>query len=263
MAKKKTKKEESSLVHMLLFGGLIGTAGYYLLKARPVSGLGGTLFSGAGAGTILAPMTTTSYYDDAVVAANSAAIEKLRAAYGNFVTRSSQLTSIPEKVIYGFMFVESNGNPHARNGVSRGLMQHDAWAKGGPQACIAEMRKADLLTPDIRAELVRLLGPATATAILKMPNQTPTKGSLVPEAKTYDPEINIFLGCCMLRYLFYKHTENGIIRLDRVIVNYNRGINVKVPPLSTEKLITSLNKITAAYIPKLVGRNGVLTTLIA
>ena len=264
----------------LAVAGLVGIAGYFLLRPRKAGlsrpgpawpglarpglawpGLAGTLYTPAG--SLAVPLTNIRFYPDSAVAANSAAVARIKANYGPYVSRSGTLTGIPEAVIYGFIFVESEGKPNARNGLSRGLMQLDGWKQGGPQAAVVELRKAGLLTDDIRAEMIRLLGAKTAAAILVMPNQTPTRAALLPEARTLDPEINIFLGCLMLRYLFYKHTDNGMVRLDRVVVNYNSGLNRKVLPLPTDRLIASLNSITAAYIPKLVGKNGIVTGLVA
>jgi soluble lytic murein transglycosylase-like protein len=74
----------------------------------------------------------------------------------------------------------------------------------------------------------------------------------------YDPEFNILCGAIYLGILIDRHTENGLLRLDKIVTRYNVGFFTKVKGKTPEEVMLNSNKETRAYIKKLVGTNGVL-----
>ncbi len=232
--------------------------------------------------SIQVPMVSAKFYTQPLLNAGLAAVNDVIKTYGKTIETISRLTGVIEEVIYSFIWVESGGDRWATTGrfgrpLSNfvGLMQIDASAS---ITAIFLANKMGLLTPDLSKYLVGFLGQKTLDCILTMKNQSlPNCRPLITQKQLIDsPELNILCGSIYIMVLSKRYIENGTIRLDKVIVAYNRGINVEsrvfpMQNLSPEQVysqvlksnMTTQNaKITQVYISKIVGPSGMLTALI-
>ena len=78
----------------------------------------------------------------------------------------------------------------------------------------------------------------------------------------FKPLLNILIGSMLLAVLIGEETENGQVRLDKVISRYNRGYFTH-PKGTTAELLASTKGETKAYILKLVGVNSTMDILTA
>jgi len=126
--------------------------------------------------------------------------------------------------------------------------------------------KKGRLTPQERAYIVAQVGEDKMACVEKMQymghklrcnNNT---GVVFTEADLFKPELNIAIGAIYLGQLIDKHTEGDQVRLDKVIINYNRGPFAKVPTGTPEQVYKLAGNLeTRNYIAKLAGVNGVMT----
>lgn len=215
--------------------------------------------------SIKIPMTDLAFYRKEETPLVKKKLDTIYNNYGNFIANSSKLCNVPEDVIHSFIFIESAGNPKAVSKAGAiGLMQLKPESASD---MIHLENKSGNLSEQEKVLARKFLG-SRLDCILKMKymghklpcNQN--KGYSVTKEDLLKPEFNIFCGTLYLSVLMRLHTENGIIRLDKVVVRYNRGYFSK-PDGSLEQLLKKSPKETRDYITKLVGKYSPLDILTA
>jgi hypothetical protein len=202
------------------------------------------------------PAISDAFYEDFDVPQNVEKMNQIRSQYGVIVSSIASLTNLPESLIYSFIFIESAGNAFAMNGKAIGLMQVSTTS--ATDIVYMEYKKGRLGSGE-SAILRNYLG-ARLDQILSM--RSPGVLQVVTQTDLYEPELNILIGSILLGQLIDEHTENDVLRLDKVVVRYNvgyysfgRGKNLIGDVLT---VIGQVNPFTSSYITKLIGRNGVL-----
>jgi len=159
-------------------------------------------------------------------------------------------------LITAFIFIESGGEERAKNASAYGLMQ---VTPATVDTIIIKENLARRLAADEIAKLRPVLGARLDTLLAKK--------YLVPEVYTvgndlYNPAFNILTGTMYLGKLIDEQTTLGQLRLDQVVVRYNRGYFAKLPSgATTDKLLENITGVTKDYILKLCGTNGIMDVL--
>lgn len=214
------------------------------------------------------PMTQVSYYKPAQWPAIHAKVSETFKLYGKIITLVAKLVNVPVPILNAFIFIESAGKASIVSSAGAvGLMQitpdtatniiHTEHKEG--RLSKAEM---DLLRKHLGKKLDCILSFKYMNQSLPCNKNT---GKVITKEDLLKPELNILIGAILLGNLIDKHTENKVVRLDKVIVRYNAGYNYKPQGNTVEETMAFAKKKggaeTANYISKLVGPNGVLTNL--
>ena len=207
------------------------------------------------------PMTSQSFWQPAQVAQVKAKLLDIKQLYAVQIAQAASLTGVPADLINSVIFLESAGKANAKSGAgAAGLMQVTPDTASG---VIFLTRKAGKLSADLKTLLVSLLGVRIANIEKQHYMNEAVKGSTsVTAAELFNPSLNILIGSMLLALLIAQHTENGVVRLDKVITRYNKGYFYK-PKGTIEELIASVTGETKAYILKLVGINSTMDILTA
>ena len=183
-------------------------------------------------------------------------MEKIWKSYGTYIKFASENSKIPANMLTSFIAVESGGNPTAGGSGSKtqGLMQ---WNRDYAQAQLETELKQGRMTPAEKDKL--------AAFGIKFNNAGKTRA--ITQADQIKPELNILIGSIVLGQLVDTNwgTQDGVIRLDRVISVYNAGAygdtgkkarlgNYPTP----SSLANAVNSTTRAYIQKIMGKDGAL-----
>jgi len=190
-------------------------------------------------------------------------IEKIWKNYGTYIKFASENSKIPVDILTAFIAVESGrgdhpkgANPEAGGSGSKtqGLMQWNRdYAKSQLETELAQGR----LTPGERDKLAQF----------GIRFDKAGKTRVITQADQVKPELNILIGSIILGQLIDTKwgTQNGVIRLDRVISVYNAGaygdtgekarLGNYPTPLALANVV---NSITRAYIAKIMGKDGAL-----
>jgi soluble lytic murein transglycosylase-like protein len=167
---------------------------------------------------------------------------------------------VPADLIAAFIFIESGGVATAVSGAGAiGLMQ--IMVNSGTDILTIE-RQQRRLSDGEKATFLRLVGADRYAKYQKVQMGT----LLTTKEDLLDPEFNIFIGTIYLNNLIDRHTENGKVRLDKVVVAYNKGYysfnKGKDLKGTIDELVASLNTETSSYITKLLGVNGVMDCIV-
>jgi soluble lytic murein transglycosylase-like protein len=183
-------------------------------------------------------------------------MEKIYKDFGTFISFSAKESNLPEKMIASFIAVESGGNAKAgaSGHVTQGLMQ---WNRNFAQSMLEREKKQGRMTKEEQDKL--------ASFGIKFDANGKTRA--ITNADQLKPELNILIGTMILGQLVDTDwgTEDGEIKLDRVISVYNAGAygdtgkkarskQYKTP----EALAKVVNPISRAYIQKILGVQGAL-----
>jgi soluble lytic murein transglycosylase-like protein len=183
-------------------------------------------------------------------------MEKIYKDFGTYISFASKESKLPEKMIASFIAVESGGNPKAgaSGHVTQGLMQ---WNRTYAKAQLERELKEGRMTEGEKKKL--------AEFGIKFDANGKTRA--ITNADQLKPELNILIGTIILGQLVDTDwgTENGEIKLDRIISVYNAGAygdtgkkarskQYKTP----EELAKVVNPISRAYIQKILGVQGAL-----
>lgn len=183
-------------------------------------------------------------------------LEKIYTEYGTYIDFASKEANLPKKMIASFIAVESGGNPKAGSSghITQGLMQ---WNRTYANSQLEKEKKLGRMT---KAEEDKL-----ASFGIKFDANGKTR--TITNADQLKPELNILIGTIILGQLVDTDwgTEDGEIKLDRIIAVYNAGAfgdtgkkarskNYKTP----KALADAVNPISRAYINKILGLNGAL-----
>lgn len=183
-------------------------------------------------------------------------MDKINKDYGTYIDFVAKESKLPKEMIASFIAVESSGNPKAgaSGGVTQGLMQ---WNRTYAKAQLEKEKKEGRMT---KAEQDKL-----ATFGIKFDANGKTRA--ITNADQLKPELNILIGSILLGQLVDTDwgTENGEIKLDRVIAVYNAGMYGDTGKKATSKqyktpkdLANAVNATTSAYIKKILGTDGAL-----
>jgi soluble lytic murein transglycosylase-like protein len=187
------------------------------------------------------------------------------AKYGKFFKQASETSKIPVSVLMAFAMVESGFNPNADTGATTGMMQWNR-SKGYADKILSTEFKMGRMS-EKEKEILKRKG-------VKWDAQ----GNFAPitASQQLDPELNILIGSIYIGqyadsiYNGRKEdiewgTDNGVLRLDRIITVYNTGGGAGAgkrarttefkTPLQTAN---ALNPVTASYIHKILGTDGAL-----
>lgn len=212
-------------------------------------------------------------FSDRELSARLSVYEDLKRREGNTFSSASLLTGIPEKVLYSFAIIESNGNSKAGgNSRYQGYMQIDT---GTATVEIFYAYKQGRLSPELYETLKKLIGADTLACITgKMKNESLPSCRTISKMQLWQPLLNLICGGLYLKRLMNRYTENGVVRYDKVVVAYNRGAHIEdskfpmkgLSPLAVYsqvpiKIKGQLGLITQTYISKLIGQNGILPAL--
>jgi soluble lytic murein transglycosylase-like protein len=172
------------------------------------------------------------------------------------------MTKVPEKLIYAMIFIESQGNANVVSGRAIGLMQVDYTSAGdiiffeNKQNRLGEIEKA-LLRKYLGSNLDCIFSMKYMGHKLKCNKNL---GYVFTKADLLKPELNILVGAIYLGILLDEHVENNIVRLDKIVLRYNKGFFTKFPKgASKETVYHAANSVSQAYIKKLAGINSVLS----
>lgn len=183
-------------------------------------------------------------------------LEKIWKNYGTFIKFASENSKIPSPMLTSFIAVESGGNATAGGSGSKtqGLMQ---WNRDYAKAQLEDEFAKKRLTPDEKDKLAKFGIKFDASG----------KTRVITQADQIKPELNILIGSILLGQLVDTTwgTQDGVIRLDRVISVYNAGpygdtgkkarLGNYPSPLALANVI---NTTSASYIKKIMGKDGAL-----
>ena len=183
-------------------------------------------------------------------------VDKIDKDYGTYIDFVAKESNLPKKMITSFIAVESGGNPKAgaSGHVTQGLMQ---WNRTYAKAQLEKELKEKRMTKGEKDKL--------ASFGIKFDANGKTRA--ITNADQLKPELNILIGTIILGQLVDTDwgTENGEIKLDRVIAVYNAGAygdtgkKARSKVYKTPKdLANAVNSVTSSYIKKILGTNGAL-----
>lgn len=212
------------------------------------------------------PLTQQSFYSDVQAKANYRKVmDVIKPKYGKIISNISKLTHLPEEIIYAFIFIESAGNPMAKTPYAFGIMQ---LSTASASDTIVKEKGAGRLTNDEANILKKYLGDRFSLIERVKPKQTTLSKTFITKDDLFKEELNILLGSLLIRQLMDEFLENGVPRMDKVVVIYNRGRFDKVSKevakskKNIDDLMASIPKGTSDYTKKLVGVNGLLDSLV-
>ncbi len=183
-------------------------------------------------------------------------LERIWKDYGTSIKSAAETSKIPAAMLTSFIAVESGGKPSAGSAghVTQGLMQ---WNRN--------YAKSQLETEFAKGRLSDTEKSILAKYGIKFDSNGKTRN--ITNSDQLKPELNILIGSIVLGQLVDTEwgTQDGNIRLDRVIAVYNAGAygdtgkKARFGNHATPKALASVvNSTTAAYIAKILGANGAL-----
>lgn len=213
------------------------------------------------------PTIQDSFYNESSRDSIRRKIENvIRSKYGSLISNISKITNVPSELIESFIYIESSGNEKAETPYAVGLMQ---IAPSTASDAIIKEKSFGRLTKQ-EADILKRYIPKDTWQIIEnvKPKQKSIGKTFITREMLFNPEFNILVGTIILGQLLDEFTEDGIIRLDKLVVIYNRGFFDKVSKQvmafkgETKDLKKILPQGTYDYIKKLVGVNGVLDILV-
>lgn len=216
--------------------------------------------------TIPIPMTARSFYTDNAQVQNKTRIAQIAKKWFNEIKLAETLTNVPGSIILSVIFTESGGNATVISSAgAAGLMQ--LKPQTGNDIIHLEKKAGRLSAEEIevlRKHLgARLDGPLKQKYLSHKIKENNFSGNVITRADLQNPELNILLGSIYLGILIDQHTENGVLRLDKVVMRYNQGYFFKIPQGDVERTLDfakGRSKEAYSYVLKVVGKNGLLET---
>ena len=183
-------------------------------------------------------------------------INTINSKYGTYIDFVSKESKLPKEMIASFIAVESGGNATAGGSghITQGLMQ---WNRTYAKAQLEKELKEGRMTKNEKDKL--------ASFGIKFDANGKTRA--ITNADQLKPELNILIGSIILGQLVDTDwgTEDGEIKLDRVIAVYNAGAfgdtgkKARSKAYKTPKDLASVvNPTTSTYIKKILGTDGAL-----
>ncbi|AYQ32324.1 hypothetical protein DTQ70_09090 [Runella sp. SP2] len=191
--------------------------------------------------------------------------------FGRFVEQAVESSNIPLIVLQAIILVENgqlDPNYINKNTLATGLLQ---ITPNTATDTVFREKRANKLTKEENAILTRFgidaskyrsIAPKLDANGKQQKWYSSNEGLLITQNQLISPEINISIGAIYISQLIDEFTEDNLVRMDKVILKYNRGINYRVPSLNTSELIDNTTSIEAKnYILKGTGKYGMLETL--
>jgi soluble lytic murein transglycosylase-like protein len=184
-------------------------------------------------------------------------MEKVWAKYGSFYKQYSESSRIPAAILLAFTMIESNGNPKAGSDPTIGLMQWNrnyVAGTGNPDFTLTKEFNRGRLS-EFEKNKLKSFG-------ITFDAKGNTRKLTVADAS--NPELNILIGSIILgQYADAAWgTQDGKLRMDRIIALYNWGLGGfkrnNIENKSIVDVIKSIPATTAVYINKMLGSNGSL-----
>ena len=208
------------------------------------------------------PFINKAYYQSKDLSNNSKVLAQIKIDYGTIITSISAITKVPEKLIYAMIFIESQGKANVVSGRAIGLMQVDYTSAGdiiffeNKQKRLGDAEKT-ILRKYLGSRLDCILSMKYMGHKLKCNNNL---GYVFTKIDLLKPELNILVGAIYLGILLDEHVENNVVRLDKIVLRYNKGFFTKFPKGATKETVyNSANSVSQTYIKKLAGINSVLS----
>lgn len=216
--------------------------------------------------TINLPIIDKAFYKISELSDLKAIIGNIQSTYGAIIANVSKLTNVPEELIVALIFIESRGKQNAVSGKATGLMQLDYTSAGD---IVFFDNKQKRLSEAEKALIIKHIGQTRFNAIIGMKwmgektKANGYKGYVLTKTDLLNPELNILLGAIYLGILIDDHTENGVIRLDKLVLRYNKGFFTKFPKSATvTQVYAAASKTSQDYIKKLAGQNSALSVIV-
>lgn len=202
----------------------------------------------------------TEFYGAEQLPRVDAALYDIKLAFGPQINQASAATGVPAELIASFIFIESGGNATVVSSSGAvGLMQINP-ATATDTCHLLFKGKSKLMTSSAETLLTQLLGQAKVNKLKKM-RWMGDGDSVFTRTDLLKPGLNILAGSLYLQLLIHQEKTGNRVRLDRVVVRYNRGYNAKIPAGGINEVFKGYNGETRAYLAKLVGRNSVIERL--
>lgn len=203
------------------------------------------------------PYTTRSFYTVEQSPANRYAINLIYNTYKKFIDPIAKINQTRTELLSSFTFLESAGDEKAQTPYAVGLMQISPSAM--TDTVTRERKRGKLTTYE--TEIIKKHVGATRYAKIM---DAEMGDDYFTRTDCFIPELNLLLGTMLLMQLVDEETKNGVVRMDRVVIRYNRGYYTKVPAGTTEELLNNQNLPTETknFILKLLGVRGTLDLLL-
>lgn len=212
------------------------------------------------------PSITESFYPSKSVPQIEDKIKNvIRPKYGKYINNISEISQVPVPLIESFIFIESTGNEKAKNPYATGLMQ---LSRATASDVIIKEKGLGRLDDREAIILKKYLGDRYKLIENVKPKQTSLGKTFITDNDLFKPEFNILVGTMLLGQLINEFTENGKLRLDKVVTIYNGGRFSKAGKKiikfkgDTKELLTQVPKESSDYIKKLIGVNSVLDIIV-
>lgn len=218
------------------------------------------------------PAIQKAFYPNEQRSAIRKKLDQIYSDYAKEIKLVSSITNVPEKLITSFIFIESGGNPKVVSSAKAvGLMQ--LIPTSANDILVIENQKNRLSDAEKKV-LAEKLGNRFTSGILKMRYLGDMvkvgdgfSSSFVTQQDLFDPLLNILIGSIYLGLLVDEHTEGSSIRLDKVVIRYNRGYfsDNKGKNLvgRVEDIVARVPTESKNYVLKLLGVNGTLDSAMA
>lgn len=188
-----------------------------------------------------------------------AEMQKTWDKYGKYFKYYAETSKVPVPILLAFTQVESGGNATAGgdSSVTQGLMQWNRnYAAGSGNADFTLSKEF----------LKGRLTPAEKEKLASFGITFDSKGNTrkLTQADLKNPELNILIGSITLGQYIDKvwGTENGNIRMDRIIALYNWGLGGFTKNQLDKKdlsgVLANVPVVTKSYIQKMLGKDGAL-----
>jgi soluble lytic murein transglycosylase-like protein len=187
-----------------------------------------------------------------------AQLKKIWTNYGKYIQFASKESGIAPEVLVAFISVESGGNPTAggSGSATQGLTQFN-------RSYLKAQLKNEFTSKRLSANEKAKLAAYGFNFDANGNTREFTQSDLIK------PELNILAGSIVLGQLIDQPfaVQNGNLRLDKVITTYNSGLYSKWSKIAMASNSTNAkqlhdelagNKVTQAYIRKIMGVNGAL-----
>lgn len=209
------------------------------------------------------PATQQAFYKEQDQKQLEAKLKEIGEKYAAPIAKLSKISNIPAELITSFIFIESGGKADIVSGSKAvGLMQ--VKSSSASDVVILENRRGRL-SDDEKAILIAKLGKDRATKLINA--KVLSQAQVITDADMKDPEFNLLIGTMYLGMLIDEHTEQGKVRMDKVISRYNQGYfyagSGKKLTGTIDEVLTKLPKEAKAYVLKMVGKYGTLKSLVS
>lgn len=185
-------------------------------------------------------------------------IKDINAKYGTYINNAARYNNLPKELVQSFIFIESAGNEKAKSSAKAiGLMQ--LTVQTANDVVRRELKNGKLTTSEL-AILRKYLGNDRSQGLLR--SKWGSTDVFITENDLYIPELNIMLGTAYLGQIIDKLNDEQDLRLDKLIILYNRGFYTKIKEGDYMAVWSKQPSETKGYILKLIAKQGMLDILI-